>query len=416
MAQHDFNIANQLFPATRADLNSSLVALATNSSGATEPTTTFANQWWYETDTHILKLRKEANNGWIDIATLDQTNSNVLSITTQGLNLGGVALTATGTEINQLAGITRGSILYGNASGATARLAKGSADTVLTSDGTDISWAVSSSGGLTATAAPSWASPSSTSTSSGTWSKPAGLADSALVWVYGVGGGQGGGTSSSSGGSNASANGGYGGNAFIVQVTAGVLAGKSYVIGSGGAGKSGGTTAPHGNFGGATTLTISGTVYTTGQAGSGGVQGQTSGYSNIAGNEGINDANSSANYHVVTYPVHFVESISPLSSIIPSGVPAALLPDAVFAGGSGSVMAWDSSGGPAGQDSTFAGDAGDSPGNGAGSGQAARQQGSVGSIPGGGGSPTMGNHPNWGNTASLASMAGGAGNIRFYHS
>jgi len=31
--------------------------------------------------------------------------------------------------------------LYGNASGATARLAKGGAATVLTSDGTDISWA-----------------------------------------------------------------------------------------------------------------------------------------------------------------------------------------------------------------------------------------------------------------------------------
>jgi hypothetical protein len=31
--------------------------------------------------------------------------------------------------------------LYGNASGVTARLAKGSADYVLTSDGTDIAWA-----------------------------------------------------------------------------------------------------------------------------------------------------------------------------------------------------------------------------------------------------------------------------------
>jgi len=104
MSQHDFNIANQLFPATRADLNSSLVALASNSSGDAEPATTYANQWWYETDTNTLKLRNEANNAWVPICTLDQSNNNVLSITTQGLTLGSTALTATGAEINKLAG------------------------------------------------------------------------------------------------------------------------------------------------------------------------------------------------------------------------------------------------------------------------------------------------------------------------
>ena len=55
MSQHDFNIANQSFPATRTDLNNALAALASNSSGDTEPGTTYANQWWYETDTNILK-------------------------------------------------------------------------------------------------------------------------------------------------------------------------------------------------------------------------------------------------------------------------------------------------------------------------------------------------------------------------
>ena len=66
--------------------------------------------------------------------------------TTAELNiLDGV--TSTAAELNQLDAITRGSILYGNASGATARLAKGGADTVLTSDGTDISWAAAGGGG-----------------------------------------------------------------------------------------------------------------------------------------------------------------------------------------------------------------------------------------------------------------------------
>ena len=142
MSQHDFNIANQLFPATRADLNNSLVALASNSSGDAEPTTTYANQWWYETDSNTLKLRNEANNAWVPICILDQGNNNVLSITTQGLTLGATTITASGTEINQLDAITRGSLIYGNPSGVTSRLAKGAADTVLTSDGTDISWAV----------------------------------------------------------------------------------------------------------------------------------------------------------------------------------------------------------------------------------------------------------------------------------
>ena len=56
------NIANQGFPATRADLNNALQALASNSSGTSAPSTTFANQWWYDTTNNILYLRNEANN------------------------------------------------------------------------------------------------------------------------------------------------------------------------------------------------------------------------------------------------------------------------------------------------------------------------------------------------------------------
>ncbi len=41
----------------------------------------------------------------------------------------------------KMAGLTRGSIIYGNASGNPTALAKGSANYVLTSDGTDIAWA-----------------------------------------------------------------------------------------------------------------------------------------------------------------------------------------------------------------------------------------------------------------------------------
>ena len=129
MSQHDFVIDNQSFPATRTDLNAAILAVASNSSGATAPTTTYANQFWYDTSTNILYIRNEANDGWVSVITLD------------------ASMTATASELNQLDAITRGSILYGNASGETARLAAGAASTVLTSDGTDISWVTASSGG-----------------------------------------------------------------------------------------------------------------------------------------------------------------------------------------------------------------------------------------------------------------------------
>ena len=160
MSQHDFTIGNQLFPATRTDLNNALVALASNSSGTTAPSTTYANQWWYETDTNTLKIRNEADSAWIEIAVLDQSANNVLSITTQGLTLAGTPVTATGADLNKLSGvtasaaelnkldgITRGSIMYGSAAG-TALLPKGTTGQVLSATATDITW-VSSSPAIT---------------------------------------------------------------------------------------------------------------------------------------------------------------------------------------------------------------------------------------------------------------------------
>ncbi len=49
-----------------------------------------------------------------------------------------------GISLAKMAGLTRGSMIIGNASGDPAELTKGSANYVLTSDGTDIAWAASS--------------------------------------------------------------------------------------------------------------------------------------------------------------------------------------------------------------------------------------------------------------------------------
>ena len=53
-----------------------------------------------------------------------------------------------GVSLAKMAGLTRGSIIYGDTNGDPAALAKGNADQVLTSDGTDIAWA-DASGGMT---------------------------------------------------------------------------------------------------------------------------------------------------------------------------------------------------------------------------------------------------------------------------
>jgi len=58
------------------------------------------------------------------------------------------AITSSATEINLLDAITRGSIIYGNASAASARLAKGAEGTVLTAGADDISWAAAAEAGV----------------------------------------------------------------------------------------------------------------------------------------------------------------------------------------------------------------------------------------------------------------------------
>jgi len=73
MSQHDFDIANQTAPNSRADINLALKALASNSSGSVAPTTTYANMTYYNTATNILYKRNEADSAWITLGTIDET-------------------------------------------------------------------------------------------------------------------------------------------------------------------------------------------------------------------------------------------------------------------------------------------------------------------------------------------------------
>ena len=90
MSQNDYTIANQTTPLFRADLNDALQALASNSSGATAPATTYANMTWYDTGTNILKIRSEADDAWINVAYVDQsTNAWRVLDDTQVVNTSG---------------------------------------------------------------------------------------------------------------------------------------------------------------------------------------------------------------------------------------------------------------------------------------------------------------------------------------
>ena len=94
MSQHDFTIANQTASSARSDINNALQALVSNNSGASAPSTTYANMWWYETDTNLLKIRNEGDSAWINVAYVNQSTNkfeildDTKVVTTSGTQVG----------------------------------------------------------------------------------------------------------------------------------------------------------------------------------------------------------------------------------------------------------------------------------------------------------------------------------------
>lgn len=93
MAQHDYIISNQSGAAFRSDLNNGLAAIVSQNSGAAQPSTTYAYQWWADTTTGLLKLRNAANNAWITTGILANANLGLLP-TTGGTITGDLTLNA----------------------------------------------------------------------------------------------------------------------------------------------------------------------------------------------------------------------------------------------------------------------------------------------------------------------------------
>ena len=98
MAQHDYVIANQGFPAFRTDLNNALSAIVSNNSGSSTPSTTYAYQLWYDTSSNTWKMRNADNDAWISLATFNQSNDTVNFIdSTTGVD--GISTSASGTVL-----------------------------------------------------------------------------------------------------------------------------------------------------------------------------------------------------------------------------------------------------------------------------------------------------------------------------
>lgn len=101
MSQHDMNLADAAGAAFLADLNLALPALASNSSGATEPTTTYAYQLWADTTSGWLKQRNAANSDWIlrwplgTGAAVDIASATTLDLTSNSASSGIIRVTGT---------------------------------------------------------------------------------------------------------------------------------------------------------------------------------------------------------------------------------------------------------------------------------------------------------------------------------
>jgi hypothetical protein len=110
LAQHDYVIANQSGASFRSDLNNALSAVATNNSGTSEPSTTYAYQWWADTNTGLLKVRNAANSAWVTVGTLATANLGLAptaspSFTGTATFAGDVLLSGTG-QLDLPAGTT----------------------------------------------------------------------------------------------------------------------------------------------------------------------------------------------------------------------------------------------------------------------------------------------------------------------
>ena len=138
MAQHDYIIANQSGAAFRADLNNGLAAIASQNSGAAQPSTTYAYQWWADTTTGLLKLRNSANNAWITLFQLDG-EWTTLAIENGTAAAPSLYFKDSGTDTGLF---SPGADQFGIATGGVERVEFGNTEVVFNDGGADVDFRV----------------------------------------------------------------------------------------------------------------------------------------------------------------------------------------------------------------------------------------------------------------------------------
>ena len=76
MSQHDYVISDATHTAIRADINAALLAIASQNSGASAPSTTYAYQLWADTTNNLWKIRDSTNSSWLTIGPIAPTPAN----------------------------------------------------------------------------------------------------------------------------------------------------------------------------------------------------------------------------------------------------------------------------------------------------------------------------------------------------
>lgn len=144
MSQKSFTIPNVSRPQFRIEVNESLQALASNSSGATAPATTYANQTWYDTANDQLKIRSEDNSSWITLYTITATYLDFPDIRRNGSQVYS-RNNIVGT-VSQSGGVPTGAVIErgSNANGSYTRWADGTQICTYVDDQTAFAWNVAS--------------------------------------------------------------------------------------------------------------------------------------------------------------------------------------------------------------------------------------------------------------------------------
>ena len=91
MAQHSGSISNGTGSAVRTDINNALAAINSNNAGASDPSTTYAYQWYVDTGDNTLKIRNAANNAFINVSTVGGIGTENLGLGTLGSGINNVS-------------------------------------------------------------------------------------------------------------------------------------------------------------------------------------------------------------------------------------------------------------------------------------------------------------------------------------